>query len=180
MWVAEQGAARIEGIEPTRLPGCEKARERHPGLAAAPAAGAAADRASDDEGAQAPLGEVVVGFDARGTDELKELAVEPQQPFGQRLAGMAFDLSVAQPELSGALLELREEALAFGFRQRGAAGAAQGGLGLVIQLPNRLGPALHLLVGRVLLPQFVQIPQQMHPAALVLAVDGVATHRRSR
>ncbi len=79
-------------IETTRLPRLEQAGQGHAGLAALLAAGAPADLAADDQGTQAALGQVVVGRHARLAHKDEQLVLMAQQPFRQRLAGMAFGL----------------------------------------------------------------------------------------
>ena len=168
--MTEEVAALVEGIEAAGLPGGEEAGECHAGVTAPGAAGAAADLAGDDEGAQAPLGQIVVRMDAGGADELEELAVEAQQAVGQGVTGMGRVVGILQPELAGPLLVVRKEALALRASQWGAAGMAQDRLGTVVERPHRCAPGGDRGVVRIVLPELMQVAQQVHPAPLVSAV----------
>ncbi len=165
--MAEQPEAFVEGVEAARLPGLEQAGQGHTRLGALGAAQAATDLADHHQRANASLRQVVVRTQACDQHELEQLVFVAQQALGQRLAGVLFGTGKFQAQSVGP--RCQRDILLLARVQCGLRVLTQLTLGIVIQRPYIRCPRQHRGISRVGLLQRVQIAQQMHPAALMLA-----------
>ncbi len=133
------------------------------------AAGATAHLANCHQWTEAAFRQIVVSWQIGYEHKLEQLILMPHQVFGQ----CATRVLIAQGVLPPQLANLRDEVFIFSLPLlvRRLWVLLQPALGILIQLPHRSRPR-HYLNGRGMgFPEFVQIAQPMHPAALVLAKD---------
>ena len=86
----QEGEAFVEGIEAAGLPGLEEAGQAQARGAAGGGAGAAADLALHDDGAQHALGAVVVGVEAVDAHEGEEFALWRSRRLARARQGWRF------------------------------------------------------------------------------------------
>jgi len=157
-----------KGVQFASLPGLEQAGQPHAGLGSLSITRTTTDLAYHHQPTDAALGQIVIGAQAVDEHELEQFVLVPQQPFGQRAArvGVGFGIHQSQRVRAAGQHHVLCHARLKPRLPRGR----QPGLGIIVAGAHRLRPGLDFSLERVPVLEIVQRTQQMHPAALMLAL----------